>query len=147
MESSDDAIISKDLNGVIASWNKGAERLFGYAPEEIIGKPITTLIPPDRRNEEARILEGIRRGEHIDHYDTVRLRKDGSPVWVSLTVSPLSNANGKIIGASKIARDMTERRRADEHRKILVRELNHRVKNSWRSSSPSHSRRSAKPPR
>lgn len=130
VESSDDAIISKNLDGVITSWNKGAERLFGYRPEEIIGKPVTTLIAPDRHDEEAHILSALRRGEHLAHYETVRLRKDGSPVWVSLTVSPLRDANGRISGASKIARDMTERRNADEHRKNLVRELNHRVKNT-----------------
>jgi PAS domain S-box-containing protein len=130
VQSSDDAIISKDLNGVITSWNKGAERLFGYAPEEIVGKSIMTLIPPDRDGEETDILERIGRGEHIEHYETIRRRKDGSLVWVSLTISPLKDDKGKIIGASKIARDMTERRRADEHRKILIGELNHRVKNT-----------------
>ncbi|MEZ2329699.1 PAS domain S-box protein [Mesorhizobium sp. RCC_202] len=130
VQSSDDAIISKDLDDIITSWNKGAERLFGYAPDEIIGKSILTLIPPSRHGEEAGILERVGRGEHIDHYETVRRRKDGSLVWVSLTISPLKDDRGKVIGASKIARDMTERRRADEHRKILIGELNHRVKNT-----------------
>jgi PAS domain S-box-containing protein len=130
VESSNDAIISKDLEGVITSWNVGAERLFGYAPDEIVGKSIMTLIPSDRRAEEADILDRVRRGEHIQHYETVRQRKDASQVWVSLTISPLRDALGKIFGASKVARDMTERRRADEHRKILLDELNHRVKNT-----------------
>ena len=130
VEFSDDAIISKDLDGVITSWNVGAERMFGYAPDEIVGKSIMTLIPSDRSAEEADILARIRRGEPIQHYETVRQRKDGSQVWVSLSISPLRDARGNIFGVSKIARDMTERRRADEHRKVLVDELNHRVKNT-----------------
>ena len=109
IESSDDAIISKDLNGIITSWNASAERLFGYTSDEIVGKPITTLIPPDRLHEEPRILERIRRGEPISHYETVRCRKDGTLLDISVTVSPLRDQNGKIIGASKIARDITER--------------------------------------
>jgi two-component system CheB/CheR fusion protein len=109
IESSDDAIISKDLNGRITSWNAAAERLFGYRPEEIIGKPITTLIPPDRQHEEPSILERIRRGVPINHYETVRCRKDGALLDISVTVSPLRNQNGQIIGASKIARDITAR--------------------------------------
>ena len=130
VESSDDAIISKNLDGIISSWNKGAQRLFGYTAEEIVGKSVMTLIPPDRHLEEAEILDRIRAGEHIEHYETLRQRKDGSKVWVSLTISPLKDAQGRVFGASKIARDMTERRRADEHRKILMGELNHRVKNT-----------------
>jgi PAS domain S-box-containing protein len=130
VESSDDAIVSKDLNGVIASWNKGAERLFGYAAEEVIGKPITILIPWDRQDEEPGILDRIRRGERIDHYETVRRRKDGSLVEISLTVSPIKDAQGRVIGVSKIARDITERRRAEERQKALLDELNHRVKNT-----------------
>ena len=114
VEFSDDAIVSKDLNGVITSWNRGAERLFGYTAEEAIGKPITILIPPDRQNEEPGILERIRRGQQVDHYETVRRRKDGSLVDISLTASPVKNAQGKIIGASKIARNITERRQAEE---------------------------------
>jgi PAS domain S-box-containing protein len=112
VESSDDAIVSKDLNGTIMTWNAGAERLFGYKAAEVIGKPITILIPPDRRGEEPGILARIRRGERIDHYETVRQRKDGSLFDVSLTVSPMRDANGAIVTASKIARDVTERRRA-----------------------------------
>lgn len=127
---SDDAIVSKDTQGIIQTWNRGAERLFGYSAEEVIGKPITILIPPDRQDEEPGILERIRRDEHIDHYETVRIRKDGRLIDVSLTVSPLKDARGRVIGASKIARDITERRRSEEHRKLLVNELNHRVKNT-----------------
>jgi PAS domain S-box-containing protein len=130
VEFSDDAILSKTPDGTITSWNMGAERLFGYAADEILGKSIMTLVPQDLRDEEADILGRIRRGEHIRHYETRRQRKDGSVIWVSLTISPILDAAGKIVGASKIARDMTERRRADEHRKTLMAELNHRVKNT-----------------
>jgi PAS domain S-box-containing protein len=113
VESSDDAIISKDLNGIITTWNRGAERLFGYKTAEVIGKPITILIPPDRLDEEPGILARIRRGERIDHYETVRRRKDGSLVDISLTVSPMRDDKGAIVGASKIARDTTERKQAE----------------------------------
>jgi two-component system, chemotaxis family, CheB/CheR fusion protein len=109
IESSDDAIVSKDLNGIITSWNASAERLFGYKPEEIIGKSILTLIPPDRQHEEPGIIERIRRGQRIDHYETIRRRKDGTLFDISVTVSPLKDKEGKIIGASKIARDISER--------------------------------------
>ena len=104
-------------------------RLFGYPAEEIIGKPIATLIPPDRRDEEVRILERLRNGERIDHYETVGQRKDGSLVEISLTVSPIKGADGRINGASKIARDITERREALDRQQLLLREMNHRVKN------------------
>src|SRR4029079_5466872 len=126
----DDAIVSKDLNGIITSWNGGAERLFGYKPHEVIGKPITILIPPDRMGEEPEIIGRVRRGERVDHYDTVRRRKDGSLIDISLTVSPLKDGDGRIIGASKIARDITERKRAQEQQKLLVKEMQHRIKNS-----------------
>ncbi len=114
VECSDDAIISKDLDGIITSWNSGAERLYGYSAEEIIGKPVTVLMPPNQQDEEPVILERIRRGERIDHYETIRRRKDGSLADVSLTVSPLKDQYGRIIGASKIARDISERKRAQE---------------------------------
>lgn len=113
VESSDDAIISKDLNGIITSWNKGAERIFGYTADEIIGRPVTTLIPADHQDEEPAILARIRRGERIDHYETIRQRKDGSLLNISLTVSPVKDERGRIIGASKIARDITERKLAE----------------------------------
>ena len=109
IESSDDAIVSKDLNGIITSWNAAAERLFGYKPDEIVGQSIMMLIPPDRHHEEPRILERIRRGERIDHYETVRRRKDGTLFDISVTVSPLKDQKGQIIGASKIARDISDR--------------------------------------
>jgi PAS domain S-box-containing protein len=128
--SSDDAILSKDLNGIITSWNRGAEQLFGYTAEETVGKPVTMLIPTERRDEEPKILERIRRGERIDHYETIRRRKDGSLVEISLTVSPVKNAEGEIIGASKIARDITERRRAQEQQALLLGEMKHRVRNT-----------------
>ena len=121
--------MSKDLDGIIGTWNAGAERLFGYAAEEVIGQSISILIPPDRLDEEPEILARIRRGERVDHYDTVRRRKDGSLVEISLTVSPVKDAEGRIIGASKIARDITERKRAQEQQRLLLREMNHRVKN------------------
>lgn len=113
VDSSDDAIISKDLNSIIITWNAGATRLFGYAAEEAIGQSVTMLMPQERKNEEPGILDRIRRGERIEHYETIRRRKDGSLVEISLTVSPLRDGRGTIIGASKIARDITERKRAE----------------------------------
>jgi PAS domain S-box-containing protein len=129
VESSDDVIISKNLDGIIISWNKGAERVFGYTAEEAIGQPITIVIPEDRHDEERQILTRIRRGERIDHYETVRRRKHGSLIAVSLTVSPVRDAAGKIVGASKIARDITEQRRSQEQIATLAREAEHRSKN------------------
>jgi len=112
--SSEDAIIGKDLNGVVQSCNVAAERLFGHAAEELIGRPITVLIPPDRQEEERLILERLRNGERIEHYETVRLARDGRPIDVSLSISPIRDAAGRIVGASKIVRDVTERKRAAE---------------------------------
>jgi PAS domain S-box-containing protein len=129
VESSHDAIVSKDLHGIIVSWNGSAERLFGYKAEEVIGRPITILIPEDRYDEERVILERIARGERVEHYETIRRRKDGSLVELSLTISPVRNARGEVIGASKIARDITERRQAEQQKNLLLREMNHRVKN------------------
>jgi PAS domain S-box-containing protein len=129
VENSDDAIITKDLNGIITSWNRGAERIFNYTTEEMIGKPVTVLIPTDRHDEEPTILERIRRGERIDHYETVRMRKHGSLIDISLTISPVRDSKGKIIGASKIARDITARKRAEEQIRLLAREAEHRSKN------------------
>ncbi|QEL19937.1 PAS domain S-box protein [Limnoglobus roseus] len=114
VSSSDDAIISKDLGGVIQSWNAGAERLFGYTRGEAVGRPITLIIPPDLLDEEAAILARIRRGERTDHYETVRVAKGGRRVEVSLTVSPLRDADGNVVGASKVARDVTERKRSED---------------------------------
>lgn len=129
VESSDDAILSKDINGIITSWNRGAERLFGYGEAEVIGKPVTILIPPDRQNEEPEILGRIRRGERIDHYETVRQKKDGSLVHISLSVSPIADSSGRVVGASKIARDISDRRSAEEQKELLLGEMSHRVKN------------------
>jgi PAS domain S-box-containing protein len=114
IESADDAIISKTLEGIITSWNSGAERLFGYTAEEVVGKPVTILIPPDHINEEPEILRRIKSGERVQHYETVRVGKDGRQIDISLTVSPIRSADGSIIGASKIARDIGERKRAQK---------------------------------
>ena len=130
VESSQDAIISKDLKATIMTWNAGAERIFGYTADEAIGQSILMLIPADRRNEETEILGRIQKGERVKHYETVRVRKDGTLVDLSLTVSPIKDASGTVVGASKIARDISDRRRADEHRTLLIDELNHRVKNT-----------------
>jgi PAS domain S-box-containing protein len=129
VETSDDAIISKDLNGIIATWNKGAERLFGYTAAEAIGRPVLMLIPVDRQDEEPNILGRLVRGERIDHYETVRRRKDGSLIQISLTVSPIKDESGRVIGASKIARDVTEQKLARERIQLLAHEVDHRAKN------------------
>lgn len=118
VESSDDAIVSKTLDGIILSWNAGAERLFGYSPREAIGSPITLIIPPELRSEEIVILERLRRGERIDHFETVRVAKDGHRIDISLTISPIRDGSGRVIGASKVARDITLRRETD--RKLLA---------------------------
>jgi PAS domain S-box-containing protein len=127
--SSDDAIVSKNVDGIITSWNAGAERIFGYTGKEAIGQPITIVIPEDRQAEEREILTRIRRGERIDHFETVRRRKNGSLIIISLTVSPVKNTEGKIVGASKIARDITEQKRSQEQIATLAREAEHRSKN------------------
>jgi PAS domain S-box-containing protein len=114
VESSDDAIVSKDLNGVITSWNGGAMRIFGYAEAEAVGQPITIVIPLELLDEERRILQRLRAGEHIQHYETIRVTKQGKRVDVSLTISPMKDSEGRVVGASKIARDITERRRTEE---------------------------------
>ena len=114
VDSSDDAIIGKDLDGVITSWNRAAEVMYGYAAEEIIGRPVSLLTHPDRPDEMVEFLDRIRRGLRVEHYETVRVRKDGSSVSVSISVSPMHDDRGQVIGASSIARDITERKRADE---------------------------------
>jgi len=129
VESSDDAIVSKNLDGVITSWNKGAERIFGYSAEEAVGQPITIVIPHDRLDEEPAFLTRIRRGERIDHFETIRQQKNGSLIAVSLSVSPVKNAEGKIVGAAKIARDITEQKRSQERIATLAQEAEHRSKN------------------
>jgi PAS domain S-box-containing protein len=112
IESADDAIISKTLDGIITSWNKGAQRIFGYTADEVIGKPVTILIPKDHEDEEPTILARLRAGKRIEHYETIRVRKDGKLLDISLTVSPIKGPNGEIVGASKIARDITEQKQA-----------------------------------
>ena len=148
VESSDDAIISKTLDGVITSWNKGAERIFGYTAEEAIGQRITLLMRPDRYEEEDRIIASLRRGERVAPFDTVRQRKDGELIHVSVTMSPVKDIHGKIIGASKIARDITERKLAQEAQSLLMREMRHRVNNLFLIANAivSLSARSAKTP-
>ena len=130
VNSSNDAIISTDLDGVTTSWNSGAERLFGYSAREAVGGPITLLIPADGINRERAIVARVGDGEKIENYETVWRRKDGTLLDVSLTLSPLRDARGRIVGTSRIARDISERKRQERHRELLVNELNHRVKNT-----------------
>lgn len=131
VESSFDAIVSKDLNSVVQTWNPAAQRLFGYSAEEMIGTSITILIPDNLVSEEAEIIGRIRRGERLESFETIRRRKDGSLVEVSLTVSPILGANGEIIGASKIARDISASKENERRIAMLMREVNHRVKNQF----------------
>lgn len=128
--SSEDAIISKNLDSTITSWNSGATRIFGYEAEEMIGQPIYRLIPLELHGEEREVLAKLARGERIEHYETVRVAKDGRRIDVSLTVSPVRDRLGKIVGASKVSRDITERKRAQETQRLLVGELSHRIKNN-----------------
>jgi PAS domain S-box-containing protein len=130
IEHSEDAIYSIDLDGNIRSWNRGAERLYGYSADEVIGRPITLSIPQDRLEEERTIIERIRRGESIEHYETVRQRKDGQLLDISLAASPVRSADGVLIGAAKIGRDISERKRAHEQQRLLVNEMKHRIKNT-----------------
>jgi len=113
VESSNDAIVSKDLNGIVTSWNRAAERIFGYKANEIIGRPIATIIPPELHNDETRILQTIARGERIEHFETIRVKKSGEQIEVSLTISPVKDEAGRIIGAAKIARDITELKKTE----------------------------------
>jgi PAS domain S-box-containing protein len=123
IESSDDAIISKTLEGIITSWNPGAERMFGFLASEAIGKSMLMLFPPDRANEEEEILTRIRRGERMEHFETARLRKDGSRIEVSVTISPIKDSHGRIVGVSKIARDVTEQKNSEKRLLDTVREM------------------------
>lgn len=131
VDSSFDAIISKDLNSVITSWNAAAERVFGYTAEEAVGQSILILIPENLRSEETDIIGRIKNGERVASYETTRRRKDGSPVFVSITVSPIKDEEGRIVGASKIARDITAAKESERRIKLLLREVNHRVKNQF----------------
>jgi PAS domain S-box-containing protein len=128
--SSDDAIISKTIEGRITSWNAGATRIFGYEASEMIGESILRIIPPELHGEEAEILARLQRGERIDHFETVRVAKDGRRLDISLTVSPLRDRSGKVVGASKVGRDITDRKRAEKLQQVLTDELSHRVKNT-----------------
>jgi PAS domain S-box-containing protein len=121
INSSDDAIVSKDLDGIVTSWNRGAERLFGYTADEMVGASIRRIIPPDRQHEEDDVLRRIRRGESVTHFETVRRRKDGGDIHISLTVSPIHDADGAVVGVSKIARDITDRYRARQRDAFLAR--------------------------
>ncbi|MEZ5960354.1 MAG: PAS domain S-box protein [Hyphomonadaceae bacterium] len=127
---SDDVILSKTLDGIITSWNGGAERIFGYTAEEIVGQHISTIIPPELMNEEKEIIARLARGERIEHFETIRVTKDGRRVDISLTVSPMRDSEGRIIGASKVARDISDRKRAEQTQRLLIDELNHRIKNT-----------------
>ena len=129
VNSSDDAIIAEDLDGVIMSWNFGAERLFGFTDHEVVGKPIAVLMDSGGLNDERDMLEHIRRGEKVDHYETVYQRKDRSSVDISLTASPMEDAYGRVVGLSKIARDITERKQAEQRQQLLLNELAHRGRN------------------
>jgi PAS domain S-box-containing protein len=135
VDNSDDAVLSKTLDGIIMSWNAGATRLFGYLAEEAIGQPVTLVIPDDRLHEEADILRRLRAGERIDHFETVRRRKDGTLIEISLTVSPVRNAAGEILGASKIARDITAQKLAAAKQTLLLQEMGHRIKNLFAVTS------------
>jgi two-component system, LuxR family, sensor kinase FixL len=125
VDSSEDAIVGKTLEGVVTAWNSAAEAMFGYRASEMIGQPIARLLPPDRSDEEARILDGLRRGVRLQHYETSRVRKDGSELAVALTISPILDASGRIIGASKIVRDITAERRSRSRIQELQAELAH----------------------
>jgi PAS domain S-box-containing protein len=118
VESSDDAIIGKDLNSIIMSWNQGAERIFGYSAEEMIGTSIMRLIPPERQGEEEEILSCLKRGERFEHFETVRVTKEGRQLHVSLSISPIKDANGRVVGASKIGRHLGRERFARERERF-----------------------------
>ena len=140
VESSDDAIVSKTLEGIVTSWNRGAEAIFGYSAEEMIGRPIALLFPPDRLSEEDLILDRIRHGERVDHFETVRRRKDGVEIDVSLTISPVRDRSGRIVGASKIARDITEKKRAETALRDLNDNLEQRVAERTRELAEANNR-------
>lgn len=131
VESSSDAIISKNLNSIILIWNPAAERMFGYSTSDAVGQSVTMLIPPDRHQEEDAIIERIKRGERVETFVTKRLHKDGHPLFVSLTISPIRDQNGAIVGASKIARDVSDTKRKEGQIRLLLQEVNHRVKNQY----------------
>lgn len=135
VESSEDAILSMDLDGIITSWNAGAERLYGYTVEEAVGKPVTLLIPNDRQGEELDFLAQVRAGDRVDHFETLRRRKNGGLIPISLRISPIRDNAGAVIGASKIARDISDRKQAEQQKDLLIQEMAHRVKNLFMVSS------------
>jgi PAS domain S-box-containing protein len=145
VESSDDAIIGKTLEGTITSWNRGAERLYGYLAEEAVGQPISLIIPPERPSELPAIMERLRRGERIDHYETIRVRKDGTRLDVSVSISPIRDASDSIVGAASIGRGITERKHAEQERRALElqaqqelaarRESDERFRAVWEATS------------
>jgi len=128
--SSDDAIVSKSLDGYITTWNAGAERIFGYSAQEMVGQHIRRIIPAELRSEEDDILARLQKGEHIDHFETVRIAKDGRRIDVSVTISPIRDASGKPVGASKVGRDISDQKHFERSQQLLIDELNHRVKNT-----------------
>lgn len=138
VESSDDAIVSKDLNGIVTSWNQAAERMFGYAPAEVVGQSITIIIPEDRLHEEREVLTRIRRGDRVDHFETLRRHKSGKLVPVSLTVSPIRDENGTVVGASKIARDISYRLEAEAERARLLAEVQNHAAVTEKLSRAAH---------
>ena len=125
----EDAVVTKTLDGVVRSWNTGAERLFGFLAEEIVGKSITLLIPEDRLHEETEIIARLTQGQRVERFETLRRRKDGSLIDVAVSVSPVRDGEGRIVGASKLARDISEEKRAAERQSLLLREMHHRIKN------------------
>ena len=131
VQSSQDAIITKDTHGIVTTWNQAAEHIFGYSEKEMIGQPILRLIPPDRVHEESYILGSVLQGERVEHYETLRRHKNGRLIPISLTVSPIWNEAGNVIGASKIARDVSDRKESEQRIQMLMREVNHRVKNQY----------------
>jgi len=131
IESSFDAVIGKDLNSIITDWNPAAERLFGYTQAEAVGRSITMLIPDNLLDEETDIIRRIRANERVETFETIRVRKDGSRVNVSITVSPIRNADGQVVGASKVARDISPLKQSERRIRLLLREINHRVKNQY----------------
>lgn len=135
VEGSNDAIVAKDLNSIILSWNPAAERIFGYRADEMLGRSITLLIPEDRQHEEVDFINRLRQGERIQHFETIRRKKSGQLFPISVSISPIRNRNGQVIGASKIARDITAQHRAAEQQRLLLSEMKHRVGNSFAIAS------------
>ncbi|WP_347140683.1 PAS domain S-box protein [Paracoccus sp. SSK6] len=135
VEASNDAIVAKDLNSIILSWNPAAERMFGYRSDEVLGRSITLIIPEDRQHEEVDFISRLRRGERIQHFETIRRKKNGQLFPISVSISPIRDRHGQVVGASKIARDITAQHRAAEQQRLLLSEMKHRVGNSFAIAS------------